>query len=70
MVTKEERGGGRDKLGVCDEHIQTTIYKIDNPQGLYITGNYIQYLQLYVCMYVCMYITESLGCTLETKTAL
>ena len=21
MVTKEERGGGRDKLGTCDEHI-------------------------------------------------
>ena len=67
MVTKEERGGGRDKLGTCDEHIQTTIYKIDNPQGLYITGTAFSILS---CMYVCMYITESLGCTPETKTTL
>ena len=26
-------GGGRDKLGVWDWHIHTTIYKIDNQQG-------------------------------------
>ena len=25
--------GGRDKLGVWDEYIHTTIYKIDNQQG-------------------------------------
>ena len=25
--------GGRDKLGVWDYHIHTTIYKIDNQQG-------------------------------------
>ena len=28
MVIKGE-GGGRDKLGVWDQQIQTTIYKID-----------------------------------------
>ena len=28
MATKGERGG-RDKLGVWDYHIHTTIYKID-----------------------------------------
>ena len=32
MVTKGERGW-RDKLGVWDEHMHTTIYKIDNQQG-------------------------------------
>ena len=30
MVTKGEKGGGRDKLGDWDWHIHTTIYKIDN----------------------------------------
>ena len=44
MVTKGEKGGG-DKLGVWDQQIQTTIYKIDKQQVLpYSTGNYIQYL--------------------------
>ena len=33
MVTKGEREWGRDKLGVWDQHIQTTIYKIDKQQG-------------------------------------
>ena len=32
MVTEGETGG-RDKLGVGDQHIHTTIYKIDNQQG-------------------------------------
>ena len=32
MVTKGERWG-REKLGVWDQHIYTTIYKIDNQQG-------------------------------------
>ena len=32
MVTKGG-GGGRDKLGVWDKHIHTTVYKIDNQQG-------------------------------------
>ena len=26
-------GWGEDKLGVWDQHIHTTIYKIDNQQG-------------------------------------
>jgi len=30
--TKGERWG-KDKLGIWDEHIQTTICKIDNKQG-------------------------------------
>ena len=46
------KGGGRDKLGVWDQQIQTTRYKIDKQQGptyigqgtMYRTGNYIQYL--------------------------
>ena len=43
MVTKGERGVGRDKLGGWDEHTHTTIYKIDNQQDLlYSTGNTIQ----------------------------
>ena len=32
MVIKGE-SGGRDKLGVWDKHIHTTVYKIDNQQG-------------------------------------
>ena len=35
--------GWRDKLGVWDQQIQTTIYKINNKVLLYSTGNYIQY---------------------------
>ena len=31
MVTKEE--GGRNKLGVRDQHVHSTKYKIDNQQG-------------------------------------
>ena len=27
------KAGGKDKLGIWDEHIHTTIYKIDNQQG-------------------------------------
>ena len=32
LVTKG-RKGGRDKLGVWDQQIQTTIHKIDKQQG-------------------------------------
>ena len=36
---------GRDKLvGIWDENIHTTIYKIINMDLLYSTGNYTQYL--------------------------
>ena len=34
MVTKGERGERRDKLGVWDEQIQTTMYKIGKQQGI------------------------------------
>ena len=30
----EPWGGGRDKLGVWDEHILNTIYTVDNQQEL------------------------------------
>ena len=33
MVTKVGGWGVRDKLGVWDQQIHTTIYKIDNQQG-------------------------------------
>ena len=33
MVTKGEREGGRDQLGVWDQQIQTTICEIDKQQG-------------------------------------
>ena len=33
MVTKGEGVWGKDKLGVWDWQIQTTIYKIDKTQG-------------------------------------
>ena len=33
MVTKGDSGGGGDKLGVLDDHMNTTIRKIDKQQG-------------------------------------
>ena len=33
MVTKRERKSRRDKLGVWDQQIQTTICKINKQQG-------------------------------------
>ena len=63
MATKEEGGRGRDKLGVWDSRIHTTIYKIEN-QLLYSTGNCIQYSvityngketeKMCVCVCVCV----------------
>ena len=39
------KGQGRDKLGVWNQQIHSTIYKKDKQQGpTYSTGNYIQYL--------------------------
>ena len=35
--------GGKDKLGVRDQQIHTTIYKVNNKVLLYSTENYIQY---------------------------
>ena len=44
MVTKGEKGKGRDKLRAWDQQTHTSIYKIDIQQGsLYSTENYIQY---------------------------
>ena len=37
------KGKGKDKLGVWDWQIQTTIYKINSKDLLYGTGNYTQY---------------------------
>ena len=43
-LPKGKRGGGRDKLGVWDQQIHTTIYKTDNQQDLlYSTGSFTQY---------------------------
>ena len=37
--------GGRDKLGVWNQQVQTTIYKIDKQQGSTVQHRkYIQYL--------------------------
>ena len=43
MVTKAGRG---DKFEIWDQHIHTTVYKINNKNLLYSTGNYIQYLAI------------------------
>ena len=75
MVTKGERGLERDKLGVWDQQIQATIYKV-NKVLLYSTGNYTQYPvtnhngKEYEKEYLCICITESLCCTPETNTTL
>ena len=43
-LPKWKGSGGKDKLGACDEHIHTTIYKINNKDLLYSTWNYIRHL--------------------------
>ena len=40
----EKIGVGRDKLGIWNYKMHTAIYKINNKDILYSTGNYIQYL--------------------------
>ena len=43
MVTRGEMGE-RDKLGIWEQEIQTTIHKIGKQQDLFKSrGNYIQY---------------------------
>ena len=43
-IETKERGLERDKLGVWDSQIQTTVHKIEkNKVLLYSTGNYVQY---------------------------
>ena len=79
LIPKEKRG--RDKLGVWDQQIQTTVYKMNNEVLLYSTRNYIQYLVInhngkeyekeYIYIYIFfIYITESLHRTPETNTTL
>ena len=56
------KGEGRVRLEAWEQQIQTTIYKINNKDLLYSTGNYIQYLAInrngkesekeYICIYV------------------
>ena len=41
-IEKKLMEGGRDKLGILDKQIYTTIYKINNKDLLYSIGNYIQ----------------------------
>ena len=67
----------RDKLGGWDKHIHTTVYKIDNKNLLYSTGNSTQYS---VITYMekesgerkgrYIRITESLCCTPEMNATL
>ena len=45
IAIKVERGDQGDKLGVCDYHIQTTIYKINNKGNL---GVWIKIYILYI----------------------
>ena len=33
MVTKGKSGGERDKLRVCDGHVHTAMFGMDNKQG-------------------------------------
>ena len=45
MVTKGEWGSGRDKLGIWDQQIQTTMYKIDKQSPT------VQHRELYSVSY-------------------
>ena len=73
MATKWERG--RNKLGVWDSHIYTTMYKLDNQQGSpFSTGNSTQHflikpkreknLKKMICIYVCACSVTSVMSTL------
>ena len=44
MPIKWEMGYGRDKLGIWDYQVKTTIYKINNKVLLYNPENFIQYI--------------------------
>ena len=44
VVAKEQGGWEREGLGVSDQQMQTSVYRMDKQQGpLHSTGNYIQY---------------------------
>ena len=69
VVTKKERRWGRDKLGVWDQEVQTTVHKIDKQQG-----PIVQHRKIYsiTCnktheKIYSIYITESLCYTPEMK---
>ena len=70
--------GGRDKLGVCDWHIHTSIFKIDNQQRptvqhrerCSIFCNNLNQKRIWKRIDTCIHITESLCCTHETNTTL
>ena len=76
------KGKGRVGVRRFRLNMHTTIYKINNKDVLYRTGNYIQYfvithkggknlksnLYIYIGLYV--YINESLCCTPETNLTL
>ena len=74
VVAKEELGG--DKLGDWDWDIHATVYKIDNKDLQYSTGNSILCNDLSKNMCVCidieiyLYMTDSLRYTPETNTTL
>ena len=66
MIAKGKRAWGRDKLGVWDQQIQTTLYRMENNCDLlYSTRNYIQYPIIHHNgkEYEKIYITKSLFCT-------
>ena len=70
------KGWGRNKLGVRDWHVHTTIYKIINRDILYSTVNSTQYS---VVTYmgkeseqkrdICICVTESTCCTPEINSS-
>ena len=45
MITRNEWGRGRNRLGVWGQHAHTAIFKIDNQQGptVYSTGDAAEY---------------------------
>ena len=62
MLTKGEKEGGRDKLGVCDQQIHTTMYKIDKQQRYSVQHRKIQPLFKWSIIYKNI---ESLCCIPE-----
>ena len=70
MVTKGDRGGGRGKIGVEDQEIQTTRHKINQLQGCIVQhreyGYFIYNYKLTITFKNC----ESLCCISETDTIL
>ena len=67
MIISGEREWGRDKIGVGDQEVQTSVYKINKLQGYIVQHR--KYSQYFTITLNAVYYTKilSLCCTPETN---